>query len=66
MEEQACDSRTERRQKLEMNMNKNVKQFAGRPDESIVLSTFLSSIVYSKQHQYGSFFLSWLQVRCIL
>ncbi len=33
-EEQACHFRTERRQKHERNMNKNVKQFAGRPDES--------------------------------
>ena len=35
----------ERRQKLEMNMKKTVfKQFVGRLDESIVLSTFPSSM----------------------
>ena len=47
-------------------MNKDVKQFTGRPDESIALSTFPSSInqsfVYRMQHQYGSFFLLWLSM----
>ena len=51
MEEQACHSRTtERRQKLEMN-KQNVKQFAGRPDESIVLSP-LFRVACVHNHSY--------------